>query len=165
MKRILLTVFAAMLLVLSGCGGQLAAEFSESDLLLNVGGNAYRCRDNIETVIANLGDVYEYAEGKSCNYDGLDKTYAYADATFYTNPLSDGDLLNEIYTESEAVTTSKGLAVGVSKADVLAAYGEPRTQDDYLLLYRLSDEIGQPGLCFELDGDAVVAIYLTLEAV
>lgn len=151
--------------VLAGCGQQPAAGFSESDLLLNIGGNAYYCRDNIQNIVTDLGEDYGYAEGKSCNYDGLDKTFTYENATFYTNPLPEGDMISEIYTESGTVATSKGISVGAGKADVLAAYGEPEMQDDYLLVYRVSSQIGQPSLCFALEENTVVSIYLTLEAV
>ncbi|WP_195282403.1 hypothetical protein [Harryflintia acetispora] len=165
MRRFLAVFCAVAVFSLAGCSGQTIAGFSENDLLLKIDGSAYRCRDSIETVVADLGDGYEYAEGKSCNYDGLDKTYTYENATFYTNPLPEGDLINEIYTESAAATTSRGIAVGAGKADVLAAYGEPAGQDAAILIYRLSEEIGQPSLCFELEGDRVSAIFLTMEQV
>lgn len=165
MKRIITLFCAVLLAALAGCAAKPAAGFAESDLLLQVNGSTYRCRDNIQTVIAQFGESYDYAEGKSCDYDGLDKTYTYPVATFYTNPLAEGDLLNEIYSKSESVTTSKGLAVGASKADVLAAYGEPVEQDATLLIYRLSNQIGAPSLCFELAGERVSAVFLTLEQV
>lgn len=160
--RILVFFLAA---VLAGCGQQPAAAFSESDLLLEVGGNPYRCRDNIQTVVARLGGDYGYAEGKSCNYDGLDKTFTFEDATFYTNPLPEGDMINEIYTESETVSTSKGISVGADMEEVLAAYGEPGIQEDSLLVYRAQEKNGQPSLCFALEGGTVASIYLTMEAV
>ncbi len=116
-------------------------------------------------MIEALGDGYEYAEGKSCNYDGLDKTYAYETATFYTNPLSEGDLLAEIYSEDPETATSKGISPGAPKSDVLAAYGEPAEQDDHLLIYRASEGPGAPALCFELEGDVVTAVFLTVDPV
>lgn len=165
MRWFLAALCAGIICWLAGCSGQPTAGFSESDLILHVDGNSYTCRADIERVVADLGDGYKYAEGKSCNYDGLDKTYTYETATFYTNPLPEGDLLGEIYTQSPSVTTSKGIAVGARKADVLAAYGEPAEQDATILIYRLSDEIGQPALCFELERDTVAAIFLTMEQV
>lgn len=151
--------------LLGGCSGRQDAAFAEGDLMLNVNGKPYLCRTDIKTIIADLGEGYEYAEGKSCNYDGLDKTYTYQTATFYTNPLPEGDLLSEIYSESDSVTTSKGITVGADKADVLAAYGEPAEQDATIMIYRISEETGNPTLCFELEGDSVSAIFLTLEQV
>ena len=115
-------------------------------------------------VIEALGDGYQYAEGRSCDYDGLDKTYTYPEATFYTNPLAEGDLLEEIYSQSGEVSTSKGIKVGSSRADVLAAYGGPTDQDDWLLLYRAGEGPGNPALCFEIEDGAVAAIFLTVKA-
>lgn len=165
MKKLAICLAALCLLAFSGCAGQQAAGFGEKDLVLTVAGKEYHTRDNIETVIEALGDGYEYAEGKSCDYDGLDKTYTYEAATFYTNPLAEGDLLAEIYSESAETATSKGVSPGASKADVLAAYGEPAEQDDYLLIYRASEGPGAPSLCFELEGDTVLAVFLTVDLV
>lgn len=165
MKRIYIILTLSLIAVLVGCGRKSAAGFYENDLVLNISGNAFNCREDIQTVIDALGEGYGYAEGKSCNYDGLDKTYIYEDATFYTHPLPEGDMISEIYTDSAMASTSKGISVGADKADVLAAYGEPETQDEYLLIYRVSSQIGQPSLCFALEGNTVVSIYLTLEAV
>lgn len=165
MKKGLILTAICILLAFSGCAGQQAAGFGEKDLVLTVAGKEYHTRDNIQTVVENLGDGYEYAEGKSCDYDGLDKTYTYPEATFYTNPLAEGDLLAEIYSESAETATSKGISPGASKADVLAAYGEPAEQDAYLLIYRASEGPGAPSLCFELEGDAVTAVFLTVDPV
>ena len=87
---ILLALAAALTVSLSGCSGSSTsadASFSDSDLILNIGGDSYTCAVGIDTVTNALGEDYEYAEGLSCAYDGLDKTFTYEDATFYTNPL------------------------------------------------------------------------------
>ena len=165
MKKLFVLIICCILPVFCGCAGKASAGFTERDLVLSVSGTEFHTRDDIKTVIAALGDGYEYAEGKSCDYDGLDKTYIYTAATFYTNPLADGDLLAEIYSESPETVTSKGISPGASKADVLAAYGDPAEQDDYLLIYRASEGTGAPALCFELEGDTVAAVFLTVDPV
>ena len=163
-KRIFAALLAAALLLCAGCGGQKNAPgFGEEDLTLTVGGSTYRIQDNIETVLSQLGDGYEYSEGRSCAYDGLDKTYIYPAAEFYTHPLPEGDLIGEIYSKSGEASTSKGIKVGSKKADVVAAYGEPTGGDEYLLIYQVSQEPGNPALCFEMEGDAVDALQLTAE--
>lgn len=166
MKRIFLPLLAALCL-LAGCMQTGAAGFAEDDLLLNIGGESYRCKTDIQTVIGALGEDYDYAQGKSCAYDGLDKTFTYETAQFFTNPLEAGDIVSEIYTESPEVSTSKGICVGAAKADVLAAYGEPAGDDGSLLIYRVSEtwQAGEMSLCFELEGDTVAAIFLTTEAI
>lgn len=145
----------------AGCGGENAPSFSQADLALSVAGESFDCDTDIQAVVAALGEGYEYAEGKSCAYDGLDKTYAYEVATFYTNPLEEGDIVTEIYTEDSAVSTSKGISVGASRQAVLDAYGEPDEDDGYTLIYRVSDEPGEPSLCFDMEGDTVFAIFLS----
>ena len=70
-------------------------------------------------------------------------------------------MVTEIYTQDPSVTTSKGLAVGATREEVIAAYGQPDEDDGYTLIYRLSNEVGEPSLCFDLDGDQVMAIFLT----
>lgn len=162
-NKLLVLLLALALFALAGCGGNSAPGFSEADLVLTVSGKEYHCRDNIQSVISHLGEDYQYAEGMSCDYDGLDKTYTYPAATFYTNPLAEGDLVGEIYTESGEATTSKEIKIGARKADVTAAYGEPDEEDNYLLIYRAAES--GPALCFELENDAVIAIFLTVEPV
>lgn len=98
MKNKICALMLALLLVLAGCGGKEVPGFSEADLVLTVSGAEYRCRDNIQTVIAKLGEDYRYVEGMSCNYDGLDKTYIFPAATF------------------------KGIKTGAKKADVTAIF-------------------------------------------
>ena len=144
MKRYLIPCLLLLLVLLAGCGQQPAAGFSQADLTLTVAGEAFDCDTNITQVIEKLGEGYEYAEGKSCAYDGLDKTYAYSEVEFFTNPLAEGDIVTEIYTESPSVTTSKGLTVGASRQEVLDTYGQPDEDDGYILTYRVSEEPGEP---------------------
>lgn len=145
------------------------ASFSDSDLVLNI-------RQAIATPAQSastrspmpLGEDYEYAEGLSCAYDGLDKTFTYEEATFYTNPMERGDTVSEIYTESTDVTTSKGVTVGATKDEVLAAYGDSARTPGNMLIYRGDGQMGTAegaALCFEMQGDTVAAIFLTLEAI
>ena len=143
---ILLALAAALTVSLSGCSGSSTsadASFSDSDLILNIGGDSYTCAVGIDTVTNALGEDYEYAEGLSCAYDGLDKTFTYEEATFYTNPMERGDTVSEIYTESAEDAGN-------------------------MLIYRGDGQMGTAegaALCFEMQGDTVAAIFLTLEAI
>lgn len=163
MKQILTLLLTGMLLLTAGCSQKPAVGFTDADLILNIGDTAYRCGTTMETVLDQLGDGYQYAEGKSCAYDGLDKTYTYEAVEFFTNPLAEGETVSEIYTESEIVTTSKAIAVGATKAEVIAVYGAASKDANNMLIYRLSE--AQAALCFELEEDTVAAIFLTMEAV
>ena len=152
MKRWMILLTCGALAVLTACSGQ-GGGFAQEDLSLTVEGQTFDCDTNITQVIDALGEDYDYAEGMSCAYDGLDKTFSYSEAEFYTNPLEEGDTVTEIYTQDPSVATSKGLAVGATREEVIAAYGQPDEDDGYTLIYRLSDEVGEPSLCFDLEGD------------
>lgn len=163
-RACILFLIAVMALITACRQGSGAAGFSEADLHLTLDGTQYRLNTHIEEAIAVLGDSYEYSEGKSCDYDGLDKTFLYEEIEFYTWPMNEGDIINEIYTQSSEVTTSKGLCVGAAKSEVLAAYGSECEDTGYQLIYRLPD--GAAGsLCFDMEGDTVTAVYITAQPV
>lgn len=163
MRKVLPVFVAAVfvLLLAAGCvrEGAASPRLTGKDFSLSIDGAEYRLNMNINDVTDTLGSDYEYSEAMSCDYDGLDKTYQYDAATFYTNPLAEGDTVFEIYTENSGVSTSRGIVVGASKEDVLSAYGEEYEEEDGLLIYRLDG--GRATLCFEIENGAVWAIYLT----
>lgn len=170
MRQTILGAFLiAALLLIPGCGRDTAPDgFSEEDCYLRIEGSEYRCDDDIETVVTALGLDYSYAEGLSCAYDSVDKTFTYELASFYTNPLPEGDLVSEIYTENPAVSTSAGVTAGMRREDVLKAHGEDCEEMGGLLIYRVPGAEGKPGrgaLCFELEGNEVIAIFVTTEPI
>lgn len=69
----------------------------------------------------------------------------------------------EIYTENPAVSTSKGIVAGASHEDILSTYGEDCEDAGGLLMYRVEGD--RTALCFEIENDAVWAIYLTNQAI
>lgn len=167
MKKIFLCIIMiTVLATAAGCGQTTspAPGFGQEDVCLNIAGTTYSLNSNIETVTQSLGSDYAYSEAISCDYDGLDKTYQYDMALFYTYPLPEGDLVNEIYTESPEVSTSKGITIGATKEEVLSLYGEECEDTGYQLIYRLSDsgESADKGaLCFDMEDGVVKAIYIT----
>lgn len=167
MKGIYAVLTLFLTLILAGCLQRgPAAGVSQNDLTLMVEGTPYQCGARINTVIEALGSDYAYSESLSCDYDGLDKTYRYGAAEFYTYPAEDGDRINEIYTQNPEVATSKGLTVGAAKAEVVAAYGEPSADDGYQMVYRIEDAKapgGKAALCFDVVDDTVSAIYVTAQ--
>lgn len=166
MKKAIFTALIAAGLLLSACGqgGPDPSRFSSEDFYLSINGAQYRTDMNIASVIADLGADYDYAEAKSCDYDGLDKTFIYEAAEFYTYPMPEGDLINEIYSASPLVSTSKGISVGATKEEVLDSYGGSCKDTNGQLTYTLpgSQENGSAGaLCFDIQDDVVTAISVT----
>lgn len=167
MKKMMVHILSMVVLLscLAGCNTNDSSALSANDFQLNINGKSYETGADIQTVIGELGSEYEYSDGLSCAYDGLDKTYVYDMATFYTNPLSQGDIVVEIYTDNPSVSTSKGVIVGMTKEEVISAYGEGTEDTGNLLLYRIPQNNGTSSgsLCFEIDSGEVDAIFITTE--
>jgi hypothetical protein len=163
MKKIVFPL--VLILLLAGCGQK--AGFGAEDLCLEVGGETYFLHSDIAEVLETLGTGYEYAEARSCDYDGMDKTYLYDIAEFYTYPRGESDMLNEIYSEDSSAESSKGIAVGASKEDVLASYGENCEDTGYQLIYNhreANDPAIGGSLLFDLESGVVSAITVTNRA-
>ncbi|MCL2035371.1 MAG: hypothetical protein FWG94_11680 [Oscillospiraceae bacterium] len=157
MKRMIAIITAALLTCSCSQPGAPPPGFGAEDLFLRFGGNAYVLNAEIESILDDFGDGYEYAEARSCDYDGLDKSFIYDIAEFYTFPINNGDIVSEIYTAAPDAATSRGIRVGSSKADVLTAYGNDAGDTGYQLIYTTDGG----SLCFDMDGDTVTAFYIT----
>ena len=167
MKRFLV-ILAVCVFILSGCESKAATGFSKDDLYLVINGKEYYCDINIEEIIADFGEEYRYSEAISCAYDGLDKTFIYDTVEFYTYPTVDGDFVNEIFTFDPDIKTSKNLHVGSTREEVLAAYGDDCEDEGHLLMYKIpvaNANRDNASLCFLLDDDVVISIWITAEQV
>ena len=81
-----------------------------------------------------LGEPLSYFEAASCAFEGLDKTYTYAGFTVMTRPDGNKDYINAIFLTDDSLTTAKGIYIGSSADDVIAAYGET-SKTDTLISY------------------------------
>lgn len=166
MKK-LLSFLLALLIVLSfaACGAEKSGAFSAKDICLTVNGKTVTVDLSVSELLAALGDGYEYAEAVSCVYEGMDKTYTYPDAVVYTYPDGGTEHLMELYCSGGDVKTSRGIAIGSSRADVIAAYGEPTSEFGITVSYELAadGDMLPASLYFLIRGDAVQAIAITAE--
>lgn len=80
--------------------------------------------DDMSALLEKLGEPKSYFEAASCAFDGLDKTYTYSGFVITTRPDGDKDYVNSILLTDDSVTTTKGIYIGSSREDVVAAYGE-----------------------------------------
>ena len=162
-KLVFFALVLALTVGLCACGAD--SGFSESDLSLTVNGVAVTAKSSVEDLVAAFGEEYTYSEAISCVYEGMDKTFTYEDFSLYTYPDGSGDCLMEIYCVDGDVTTSKGITLGSTKADVEAAYGKG-TEAGSILSYELpvkNSENLPASLYFELDDGEVSAIAMTTE--
>ena len=132
MKKNTVIIMLALMLLLAGCSGKTNSGFSEDDLGLEIAGEKYYLREASSPVIEALGDGYEYSEMVSCVYDGQDKTFAYPGLTVNTVPVEGRDIIEMFTLTDDTYATLRGVKVGMSRDQVIAAYGEEYFDDGYI---------------------------------
>jgi len=163
MKKIWI-VTLILSLCLCACGSN--GGFSEADLSLTVDGVSVTAKTEMQEILADFGDNYEYSEAISCVYEGMDKTFDYENLSLYTYPDGDSDRLMEIYCVGGEVTTSKGITFGATKAEIIEQYGKEYVEAGATISYELPTQNAEnlpASLYFVLEDDAVAAIAMTTE--
>jgi len=84
---------------------------------------------NMEDVIAGMGEPLEVFEAPSCAFDGIDRIFRYPDFQIHTYPLNDEDFVHTISIKTDNITIYGGIYIGSSFDDVIAVYGENFEQD------------------------------------
>lgn len=162
MKKNTVIIMLALMLLLAGCSGKTNSGFSEDDLGLEIAGGKYYLREDSAPVIEALGDGYEYSEMVSCVYDGQDKTFAYPGLTVNTVPVEGRDIIEMFTLTDDTYATLRGVKVGMSRDQVIAAYGEEYFDDGYINYTVTNDpaDIQAERIQFEMSGDTVSVIYI-----
>lgn len=162
MKKNTVIIMLALMLLLAGCSGKTNSGFSEDDLGLEIAGEKYYLREDSAPVIEALGDGYEYSEMVSCVYDGQDKTFAYPGLTVNTVPVEGRDIIEMFTLTDDTYATLRGVKVGMSRDQVIAAYGEEYFDDGYINYTVTNDptDIQAERIQFEMSGDTVSVIYI-----
>ncbi len=128
------------------------AEKSEHIFVYN--GVNVSVNDEMSELLSKLGEPKSYFEAASCAFDGLDKTYTYSGFVITTRPEGEKDYVNSILLTDDSVTTTKGVYIGSSREDVVAAYGESSGVVSSKLTY--SD--GGVSLNFIIENGKVISI-------
>lgn len=105
-------------------------------------------------IVEALGEPVEYFEAASCAFQGLDKIYTYNGFEINTYPSEDKDFIASVYFLDDSVTTDKGIYLGASIDDVIAAYGEEYEGVEGEYTYTL----GETTLSFIIEEDSVASI-------
>lgn len=177
MKKILcvLTVFILVFLCACSAGEPASAgdaavttDITDADIALAYEGNQYAINDKAAALITALGDNYEFDQSDSCAYEGFDKYYVYTlengEVILFTIPLLNGeDTICQIETSSPSFATTKGITIGSTLNDVIAAYGDNFVEDssNYYFFAGEQSFTDTPHIYFTIENDAVtyMSIY------
>jgi len=170
-RRAVLVVFVLSIVsfTFAGCAGDAESTpmFGQNDLAVSLYGTVFYLNMDILNVIPVLGEDFEYYESISCEHDGFDKSFIYANIHFYTYPLPHGDMVFEIFTNHPGALTSRGIGIGATVDEVLTAHGSGGVVSAHEIVYSLPPSSDFPvgaALCFDLRDGVVVAFYATARA-
>lgn len=110
----------------------------------------------VDAIIAALGEPNDTASETSCHGIGLDKKFYYDGFLIKTYPVDDVDYVLEVLINTPGVATAKGIEIGSTKDEVIAAYGDGYTLIGKAIFNYKADE-GKT-LRFTFEDDAVVEI-------
>lgn len=111
-----------------------------------------------------LGEELDMMAAPSCAFKGDDKEFVFDGMSIYTNPLGDMDVWMEAYITGGDWTTARGIGIGATVDDILAAYGENYYHEggnEDIMTYSISgkpNDYASPCTIFTLEDGAVIAI-------
>ena len=183
MKRILVSLTAAALALtsavsLAGCGSNgsssskdassssaaasskveessSAAAISAEDVKFTYNGATVELNTEIDAMVVALGEPISVTSQMSCHGEGEDKTYTYDGFVVNSYPRDGKDYVMEIVVSNAGIPTSKGIEVGSSASDVVAAYGSGYKE---VGVYYAYDAGNKMSLQFYIENDAVKEI-------
>ena len=183
MKRILVSLTAAALALtsavsLAGCGSNgsssskdassssaaasskveessSAAAISAEDVKFTYNGATVELNSELDPAIEALGDYLDVSSELSCHGKGEDMTYTYDGFVVNSYPRDGKDYVMEIVVSNAGIPTSKGIEVGSSASDVVAAYGSGYKE---VGVYYAYDAGNKMSLQFYIENDAVKEI-------
>lgn len=165
--------------ILSGCTAAPAAlessdkpavipAFVQDDAVLLYGELSVRPGDNAAPILDLLGTDYTYSESVSCSCsmngidgkDGMDKFFDYDDVSITTSPLLPG---NDYITSVEVWggsqwSTSRGIGIGSTLDEVLAAYGTDYLCDSSMYIYYANNADHTSTQLYFIIEDGIVSI-------
>ncbi|MBP0972448.1 MAG: hypothetical protein J5851_00920 [Oscillospiraceae bacterium] len=117
---------------------QPAQQRTEDELQFSYNNATVRLGDNAKGFVDAAAPDYEEA-APSCYGDGEDINYHYPDFTLFVWNSNDSYLLYGIDITGGSTESSRGIHVGSSKDDVIAAYGTNYSEDGSDIVYTYGD--------------------------
>ena len=118
--------------------------------------------DFIGDVLEAIGEPMKTFEAPSCAFEGIDRIFYYNGFIISTFPKGGEDYILAVTLMDDSVETDEGIYLGMSAAQIEAAYGEGKWNE---LGNLVSYSSGEVRLAFLLDNGAIVDItYYCIEA-
>lgn len=112
-------------------------------------------------LLAFIGEPDNYFEAESCAFQGLDKTYTYADMELLTYPVDGVDYISSIRLLADTAATPEGITIGSTPEEVEAAYGPDFQESAGQYTYVEGDTM--LAILFQ-DGKAISVEYVALNS-
>lgn len=166
MKRFAVTLLAVMF-ILAGCGK------SDSTTPTKDNDNSAQVSYTINNIkiipgtdfsgaYKELGEPVKYTEAASCYFAGMDKVFTYDGFEVRTYPAESGDFIQDLSISSDRFSTDKGITVGATVNEVVAAYGDNYVKtgnmykyyeegDKYIYFFFLNDTLKYFGCAIDTD--------------
>lgn len=161
-SRIIVTLACAAMLLLAGCSSP-AAFTLEDDMGVSVNGVWYPIMQDAAPLVEALGTEYELYKLPSCAFIGEDKEFEYACCSVFTNPNGDADIWYLVSFWDDTLETARGIRIGSSRDDVIAAYGSGYNMEDDTMVYSLSGvagDVASPCIMLGIADDVVTSVEI-----
>ena len=139
----------------------------EKDMGLSVDSRWFPIMQDAAGLLQALGDDFVMTSAPSCVFEGEDKEFAYDGFYVFTNPDGDfgeKDVWFSIWLETDVYSTARGIRVGSTLDEVIAAYGDRfYWEGDSIKTYSISGvegDIESPCIQFTVADDRVTAIEI-----
>lgn len=162
MKRIIkalvvIMAFLCAITLLASCNAESESkdnDTSKTEYYINYKGTKIELDKKADAVLSALGTPKDTASLGDCGGFGLQTRYTYDNFVLYTVKNDSGETIDQISLSNDIVETPKGICVGDTSDDVIAAYGEPTVKNSTKIEY----ESGSLILKFGLENDEVKSI-------
>ena len=122
---------------------------------LKVGNFPIEMDQNINEVLAALGEPQGVFVAPSCAFDGEDRIFQYPSVQIHTYPKGDDDFVHTISLRDDTIRTTEGrIYLGSNLQSVIDAYGDDYEHDSGMYTYTR----GPTTLEFFVEDDTVIGI-------
>jgi len=106
------------------------------DFALRVGDFLIEMDQDIEKVLAAIGEPQGIFVAPSCAFDGEDRIFQYSNIQIHTYPKGEADLVHTISLRDDTIRTTEGrIRLGSNQQDMLEMYGDEYEYDNGMYTY------------------------------